>query len=173
MLTKKNFEIEKAVKKLYEAVKDTEYDKKFSWADLKRLSGLENKSDKIDTLYYVVNKVNSMLMVNNQRFLITQYGFGKRVIRPDEHSGVAKGEVKKSIKKYRRAGAILACTNIDDLSESQKTEVINSANKYRTLELFTSDILRRKSISDMSNKEKLQTADLLINTMDLFKKKTN
>lgn len=161
----KNKQLQQAIDTLYENLKDEEYGKKISWNKLKALAGNESLSK--DNLYYVANKVCLMLMRNNQRYLETVRKAGKRIINPDEHQLVAKKKVNKSVRIYRNAGAILASTNMDELTEEQKQQVIESANKYSTLEMFTLEMLKKKKIGK-SNKEDVRTASLFLDAIKMF-----
>ena len=163
----KNRQLEKAINNLYTEIKDKEYNDKLSWEELKKLCNVPGMVVSKQQLYYVVNKVCVLLMTHDRKFLVGVMGFGKRIINPDEHSVVAKKVVKKSVKIYRKAGTILASTNMDELNDKQKQEVIESANKYSTLELFASEVIRKKEIGK-SSKGDVKTASLFLDAIKLF-----
>ena len=87
-----------------------------------------------------------MMMQFDQKYLVTVVGVGKRIINPAEHSVVAKHKVKRSVRLYRQAGAVLSSTNTDMLTSDQKRQVIEDANKYSTLEMFANEVLKKKQI---------------------------
>ena len=161
----KNKLLEKAINRLYERVRTEEYGCKFTWEELRVISGLDGE-DKAN-LYYVANKVCLMLMEHDQKYLETLAGYGKRIVNPSEHNLIAKKKVARSVKIYRKAGSILASTNLDKLSEDEKLSIINEANKYRTLEMFTSEMLKKKQIGK-SSKGDVKTAGLFLDAIKMF-----
>ena len=146
MNIKVNPVLEYAAEKLYSAIKDADYGSKFSWDELECLGGFKKGEVKRSQLYIVVAKVCLLLMVNDKKYLYTVHGFGKRIIEPIEHSVVAKNKVKRSVKIYRKAGEVLGSTNMDCLSSDEQKQIIHEANKYRTLQTFTNELLNKKKV---------------------------
>lgn len=163
----KNKELQRAVDKLYENIKDCKYGEKFSWGVLKELSG--NEKLKKQELYYVVNSACLLLMQNDMKYLQSIHGFGKYIIEPREHNIVAKKKAKKSVKIYRTAGQVLASTNLELLTEDQKREVVDSANKYSTLEMFSQEMLKKRKLSS-AKKEDILNASFFLDAIQLFSK---
>ena len=159
-------QIEKAVNQLYDALCDAPYDTRFSWDELRDLAGLSKKTT-MQRMYYVVNKVCVLLMGGAQRYLVTEMGNGKRIIKPGEHQLEAKKKVKRSVRIYRAAGHILASTNMDELSEEQKREVMENANKYATMEMFSRELLSKKRIGSASS-DNVRLAGVFLDTIKLF-----
>lgn len=164
----RNKMLEKAVERLYEIVRKEKYGTKFTWDEIAHLSGIDG--DDRQKLYYVANKVCLLLMRNDQKYLETVANHGKRIVNPSEHNVLAKKKVNRSVKIYRKAGNILASTNLDELDEEQKNEVITSANKYRTLEMFTTEMLNKKQIGK-SSKDDIKTAGLFLDAIKMFSDK--
>ena len=165
MLMEKNPVLDRCVNQLYEAIKESAYNTKYSWDQLKSLAGL--RSMKQETLYYVVNKVCLLMMANNQRYLVTECKYGKRVILPSEHGIAAHNTIKKSARVYRKAGAIIASTNMEELSEAERNDIIDRANRYSTLEAFSNEILRRKRVG-VDVKESARMANVFLDAVKLF-----
>jgi hypothetical protein len=164
----KNKVLETAIMNLYNSLKDEPYGQQFSWKDIAQRTKLKDKLTQ-DNLYYIANKVCLLLMSSDNRYLETKQGYGKRIIKPEEHNYVAKKKVKSSVKIYHKAGQILASTNMDELTEEQKKQIIYDANKYSTLEMFAKEILQKKKIG-VSQKEDLSKASLFLDTIKLFTK---
>lgn len=162
---KPNKELQNAINVLYEFLKNENYGKSYSWHELSSLAGF--KTFNSDNIYYVANRVCLMLMRNDKRYLQTVHGVGKRLINPNEHQLFAKKTANKSVKIYKKAGAILASTNMDELNDDQKREVIEAANKYTTLEMFTQEMLSKKRIG-VSGKSDVRTASLFLDTIKAF-----
>jgi hypothetical protein len=141
--------IAKAVDKLYQHLKNADYGTEYSWADVKLLTGLPQVSQ--ERTYYIASRVNDLLL-GDSRYLETVPGVGKRLLNPDEHRVSARKQVKRSARIYRKAGKILAATNIDEISSvDERQKVISDANKFRTMELLHDVMLRkdkRKVIGD-------------------------
>lgn len=163
----KNKKIQDCVDRLYGVLKDAEYGSEYTWEELDAISGFGGD---MKGSYYIANKVCSRLMVFDQRFLVTIQNFGKKIINPSEHSVMAKKTIKKSVKVYKRAGSILACTNMDKLTEEQKVEVVENANKYSTLQLFASELLKKKKIGGGGGSDR-QTAGLFLDVIKMFTEK--
>lgn len=159
--------IEKAVTQLYDNLKDTEYGSRYTWHRLKELSGFGNREIKQETLYYVANKVCVLLMQQEQKYLETEIGYGKRIIRPNEHVGASRKIVKRSVRIYRKAGEISGSTNFDNLTEREKQEAIEHANKWRTLEMFSKELLKSKRIGTVK-KEDVATAGIFLDAIKAF-----
>ena len=159
----KNKQLQKAINNLYNFLKKEEYGSKYSWAKLKEISGVT----KDEHIYYVANRVCLMLMRNDQKFLETERTYGKRIVNPSEHGLIAKKTANKSVKIYRKAGAVLASTNMEELSEDQKKDVIDAANKYNTLEMFANEMFKKKQIGNAS-KSDVKTAGLFLDAIKLF-----
>lgn len=138
---KKNPKTEKAINTLYESIRELPYDQRISWGELNKRTGTTLS---VENLYYVVQRVNDLMMANDSKYMETVHGFGKRIINPSEHSTVARKKVRKSVKIYRKAGAILASTNMDELNEDQKTQILSDAKKWQTLELVHNELLKKK-----------------------------
>jgi hypothetical protein len=145
MVYEQNKELNECKKILYDFFKDKEYGVSFSWEEIKKvLVGYKlNKQQ----LYLVLSIVNKML-VTDQRQLETIHGWGKRILCPKEHVGASRKVIKQATKKYRHAGRIINATNMEMLSEDEKREAIDAANKWRTLELFTNELTKKKQITD-------------------------
>lgn len=165
----KNKVLQKAINTLYEQLKEEQYGKKFSWKTLRIMIGEEGQEMTQDNLYYVVNKAGLLLMGNDQKFLMSIYKYGKRIINPREHTIIAKKTISKSVKIYRKAGQVLASTNMDKLTKEQKTDVIESANKYKTLEMFATEIIKRKKIG-VRKEEDIKNASIFLDTIKMFTK---
>ena len=161
----KNKKLQNAIDKLYSILKDEEYGNTYSWNKLALLSGMPN-TNKQD-IYYIANKVCLLLMKHDQKYLITEHGSGKRIVIPSEHNLIAKKTANKSVKIYRKAGAVIASTNLDKLNDEEKNEIIQAANKYSTLEMFTNEMLKKKKIGQ-SSKEDVKTASLFLDTIKMF-----
>jgi len=58
-------------------------------------------------------------------------------------------------------------TNLNELNEEEQKNIIESANKYHTLEMFTSEILKKKKIGTY-NKIDSRSAGLIMDTMKFF-----
>jgi len=157
-----------AINKLYNKLKDEPYGARFSWDELKDLSGLDDVDKGV--VYYIANKVCLMLMVTDQKYLATEFKYGKRIVNPNEHELIAKKTASKSVKIYKKAGAVLASTNMDELSEDEKRTVVDAANKYSTLEMFTNEMLKKKKIGEVG-KDDLKTAGLFLDAIKMFAKK--
>jgi hypothetical protein len=162
----KNKELQRAIDKLYTELKDEEYGSKYSWEELRNLAGLRPTIGK-NEVYYVTNKVCLMLMAYEQKYLDTVHKYGKRIVNPEEHGILAKKKAKKSVKIYRKAGAIIACTNMDKLTEEQKKQMIDNANKFSTLEMFAQEMLKKKQIGKTS-KDNIKTASLFLDAIKMF-----
>lgn len=162
----KNKELQRAIDRLYNELKDSEYNSRYSWSELARLAGLHQSIGK-EIIYYIANKVCLMLMTYDQKYLDTVRSFGKRIVEPKDHGVLAKKKAKKSVKIYRKAGAIIACTNMDKLTDEQKATMVESANKYNTLEMFASEMLRKKQLSK-SSKSDIKKAGLFLDAIKLF-----
>jgi len=164
-MIKKNKKIENAINNIYEEIKSCDYDTKFNWDKLAKMTKI--LSIKKEDLYYILGKVNLLLMQFDQKCLITIHGFGKRIINPKEHDLLAKKTAKKAVKQYKKAGAIISSTNLNELNEEEQKNIIESANKYHTLEMFTSEILKKKKIGTY-NKIDSRSAGLIMDTMKFF-----
>ena len=161
-----NKKIQFAVDRLYKELKDIDYGKEYKWEELMELAGLP-KDANMSEIYYIANKVCLMMMQFDQKYLVTVVGVGKRIINPAEHSVVAKHKVKRSVRLYRQAGAVLSSTNTDMLTSDQKRQVIEDANKYSTLEMFANEVLKKKQIG-ISTKDDNRTAGLFLDAIKMF-----
>lgn len=162
-----NPEVVYATNNIYEALKTKEYGTQFTWDDLAKFSKLTNPPKPL--LYYCTNRANKLLMMHDSRFLQNVHGLGKRILNPNEHAVTAKRTAQKSVRMYRKAGQILACTNVDQLTGDEKEQVIRDANRWRTLELFSSEMMKNKQIktdADMSPENVRQAIDFI----EFFKK---
>lgn len=166
---KRNIFYEKAITTLYENIRGSDYGTKYSWKDLQKLAGLENKQVDIECIYYIANKVCLLMMQSDQRFLMTVPSFGKRIINPVEHSAVAKKKVKHIAMGYRDVGKVIASTNMDMLSQEQKNQVVEDANRYSTLEMFANEMLKKKSVGIVKKNDVL-TAGLFLDVIKMFQK---
>lgn len=162
-----NVAFEKAINTLSEKLSVADYDSKFSWDELKSLCKAGVDLSRKD-LYYILSKVNKLLMQNNQRALVSIQGFGKRILKPNEHSTVARKEAKKSARIYRKAGQIINATNLDGLNSDERLRVIEDANRWRTLEMFQNEILKKPTLQHKSEVEKKA---LLFDMMKIFGEK--
>jgi len=162
-----NKELQVAINKTYEAVHDHEHGATFTWDELRAFTGLRSASK--EKMYYIANKVCLMLMRHDSKYFDTIPGKGKRIILAEEHGVIAKKTVNKSVRIYRKAGAILASTDMDKLSEDQKRDVIEKANKYATLELFAKEVLKTKKIGK-NTPDQIEKAGLFLDTIKLFAK---
>lgn len=142
-IIQKNMQIDLATRKLYDYLHTMDYGQTITWQELANNSGAQLSQTQ---LYYVCNAVNEMLMSNVSRCLTSVTGVGKRIINPSEHSMSARKTAKRSVRIYEKAGKILASTNLDKLSDDEKNQVINDANKFRTLQLFTEVALKKKQL---------------------------
>lgn len=158
--------LQKKINILYENLKGRPYDTKITWKEIKNIIGL----DDIRQVYYVANKVCLLLMYHDSKYLATEHGVGKRIIKPNEHDVVAKKNVKKSVKIYKKSGAILASTNMDLLTDDEKDRVIVNANKYATLEMFANEMLKKKEIGKKSPDD-VRTASLFLDAIRMFTQK--
>jgi hypothetical protein len=135
--------IVRAVERLYNQLKDAAYGTTYSWDDIKLLTGLPQVSR--ERLYYISSRVNDLLL-HDSRYLETLMGVGKRLLNPEEHRVSARKQVKRSAKIYRKAGNILAATNLDAIeSVDERKKVISDANKFRTMELLHNVMLKKGS----------------------------
>jgi hypothetical protein len=160
-----NKQLQKAIDTLYEKMKSLNYGDRFSWNKLAQMSDLSTKD--MNKVYYVTNKVCLMLMKNDQKYLETEHKYGKRIINPQEHQLIAKKTANKSVRIYKKAGAVLASTNMEELTDEQKKEVIEAANRYNTLEMFTTEMLKKKQIG-IAGKTDVRTASLFLDAIKLF-----
>lgn len=165
-MIKKSKELTECVDSVYNYLKGKEYDSRFSWEDLKQATG--NMAVTKNRLYYILSRVNEMLMTTDSRCLQNVNGFGKRIIRPQEHVLVARKTVKRSVNIYKNAGRILGSTDLDRLDDDEKKEVVDDANKFRTLQLFTSELLKKKSLKDTRDIPK-EDAGFLLDVIKLLK----
>jgi len=161
----RNRDIDLAVNNLYEKVKNAEYGSRYSWKQFLDMTGIKTPFTK-NQLYHILGRVSSLMMANDMRVFTTIHGYGKRIINPDEHNITAKKQIKRSVKLYRNAGGILAATNLDLLNEEQKNEVISDANRYRTLELFAVEVLKKKTLPHLEGAE--NPANLILDMIKLF-----
>jgi DNA polymerase III delta prime subunit len=159
-IIKKNEMLELATNTLYDKLKTAEYGSRHSWDDMRKMAGLPSGIKK-ESVYYVASKVRWLLMRYDNRLLQTVAGFGKRIAKPEEHSGAAKKKVRKSVKVYKEGGAILASTNMEMLTEEQRNEVMEQAGKYRTLEWFASELLKTKRIGHSAPTDQIAAGHFL------------
>ena len=164
---KKDVVLQRAIDNLYNALKESEYGKSYSWDELYRLCGVKELS--LPKLYYICLRVNAILAAHDSRYMVTEHGRGKRMLNPREHDDKAKAKVKESIKKYKAAGQILASTNVDLLTSDEKKRIVDDANRFRTLELFTTELLKKKKLT---NKAKAEQASIAFDMLR-FISKTN
>lgn len=141
MELKKNLMLERCMHNLYSHLKNADYDEFFTWEQLEGMAAASDKLTK-QQLYYVVNKTNEMLLFEDRKCLATISGVGKRVMRPEEHREAARKRVRTSVSAYKRAGAILAATNLDRLSEDEKSKVVMDMNKWRNLQMLTEEAIK-------------------------------
>jgi len=153
---------------LYNELKNKEYGEKLSWENLRKLANLDRSVD-MDTLYYIANKCCIMLMANDKKYLKTIFGYGKMIIEPNQHIGESKRKVKQSVKKYIIAGKILNATNMEMLSLEEQKEVIEKANKFSTLKMFTEEILlERKTLPDKRKSKDMRRTELISDIVTLL-----
>lgn len=164
----KNKKLQEAINNLYVDLKDKDYGQVFTWEEIAKKSGLNNPDKNL--VYYVANKVCLMLMVHDSRYLATEHGKGKKIIKPEEHTLYSKKKAQRSVKIYRQAGAIMHATNMDLLSAEQKKEAIDNANKWSTLQMFAEEMLKKKQIGKSSIPD-VRTAGLFLDAIKLFSKK--
>ena len=138
----KNPKVQRAIVELYEFIKTVDHGTDISWEDLKAKTGLPAVSQ--DLLYRIVNKVNELL-ITDSKYMSTVHGFGKRILNPTEHRVEAKKKVKSSARIYKKAGLILASTDMDRLDEQEKIRVIEEAKKWQTLEHIHTELLKPNS----------------------------
>jgi hypothetical protein len=165
--TTKRKKIDEATIKLYNNLKDENYNTTITWEQLLQLTETPNLTK--PELYYVVLRTNDLLMLNNQKHLKTIQGIGKRIINPNEHTIEARKTAKRSVNVYRKAGKIIASTNLDLLAPEEKSQVIEDAKKWKTLEFFTNEMLKRKAIAKTSN-ETTDSLSFVVNIVDFFNK---
>lgn len=163
MIREKNQKIERAIKELYNILKEKPYNTQLSWKEIKEMTKEEELTK--EQIYYITEKVNEMMMSYDSKYLVTVYKIGKRIINPNEHKIEARKTVKKSTKMYKKAGAILASTNLDELKPEEKQQIIEDANKFRTLELFTERLLKKKKITQEQKPEQ----NLLTNIVEMLR----
>jgi len=159
-----NKELKVWVEQIYSILKDKSYGVSFSWDELASI--INNPAISRAKLYQIIDKVNNKLMVNNRKYLETISGFGKRIIQPSEHSEVSRRSVKGAVRKYRKAGQVIASTNMDSLDEFQRKQIESDAMKWRTLELIGSEMSRKKVLV----KDKDVKDDLVSDVIRLFSK---
>lgn len=140
-----------AVQNLYTLLKDAEYGKSFSWIELKQMSGRELS---LGEIYYVTRIVNTMLMMNDSRSIVTVHGVGKQILKPEQHRLEAKREIKKSVRIYRKGGMLLNSANLDLLDGDERKKVIEDAARVRSLEMFTTELLQTPKKLESANKQK-------------------
>jgi hypothetical protein len=154
------------IQKMYDHLKTKEYGVSFSWDELASVIGKPNIEREL--LYDLVNHVNKKLMYYDKKYLDTIHGFGKRIILPNEHGEVSRKDVKSAVRKYRKAGKIIACTNMEELDTYQQEQIKSDAYKWRTLEFISAELSRKKQISSNIKKEKNE--DLVLDVIKLFSK---
>jgi hypothetical protein len=162
---KKNILIEKAINNLFNSIKDEDYNSQFEWDELAYRCGITPKPTK-QQLYCILQKVNN-LMGAEQKYLKTVCGFGKRIINPNEHGIEATRTVKKSARIYKKSGAILASTNMGKLTQEEQNQIMQQANKYKTLEMMSEQLINRRFINKERSYEKVGT--LFLDFMKLIK----
>jgi len=166
-IIKENVIIQGAIRTLYDAMREKEYGEKFAWDELRQMTGVIDLP--LDRLYYVCNKVCLLLMEHDQKYLETINSYGKRIILPSEHGIVANKKVKRSVRIYRKAGAVLTSTNMGELTDDQKKQIVYDANKYSTLEMFAREMLNKKQLGK-SEEEDGSKASLFLDAIKLFTK---
>ena len=159
----KNPRIQRAIRVLYEFMRELEYGTEISWDDLKLRTELPSISQQ--TLYRIVNKVNDLL-ITDSKYMSTVHGFGKRILKPTEHRVEAKKKVKSSARIYRKAGTILASTNMDSLDEQERNRVIEEAKKWQTLEHIHTELLKT---SKKPEQKKLDEQKMVFDLIGLLK----
>lgn len=169
-MNKRTFEknplLEKFIDNTYNNIKDDDYGVSYSWGELKEIAS-ENTEQKPSQqqLYYILNKVNLLLMLES-KYLKTIIGFGKRILKPNEHVLESRKIVKQASKRYRKAGSIIGSTNMDKLNQDEKKDVITAANKWRTLEMFHNELIKTKKIKDESLNK--QSTKFILDYLELF-----
>jgi hypothetical protein len=163
-----NKEINKCIEVLYEQMKGFDYGISLNWQELEDICKPFKKDIKRQELYYILEKVNELMQIHERKYLQTIYGFGKRIILPSEHTEESRKNTKRAAKIYKKSGIILASVNQDKLTPEELKEVETEARKWRTLELLSSELTRKKKL-------KLSTenndSNLLSNVIELFSKK--
>jgi len=145
--------------KLYNFLKGQRYGFSISWTELAGFIGQPNLER--EKLYVIIDKVNNRLMFNEQMYLETISGFGKRIIEPKEHSEVSRKSVKSAVRKYRKAGRIIASTNVSELDDYQRRQIENDAMKWRTLELISSEMARKRVVNSKGDVKQDLVSDVI------------
>jgi len=141
---KRRPETEESIFQIYNQVKDLDYGVSLNWDKLEKMSGYVMSRER---LYDVVDAVNRLLMSKHQKYMETIIGEGKRIVLPNEHSLAARKKVKESARIYRKAGLILASTNMNMLTNDEKEQIIRDSNRWRTLELVHNELINKRTLS--------------------------
>jgi len=144
-IIEKNPKVQIAIENLYSAFKIAEYGRVYTWDEIAKI--MDEPTLAHNQVYYVGIKVNALLMANDQRVSKTIHGYGKKILNPTDHTGAAREKINQSTKKYVEAGKILMATNMEMLNTDEQKRVSDDARKFRTLELFTSELLKKKKLS--------------------------
>lgn len=106
---------------VYELIADSEPDSRVTYDDLidALQEGLDEPVGK-PRVYQAVAQANSTLLREKSRYLSVVRGEGYRVIRADEHMGVALGKKDRAEKSIRKGVEILRNVRADELSPEQR-----------------------------------------------------
>jgi hypothetical protein len=165
-LKPRNFNLERGIDNLHKVLKEAEYGKEFSWADLSKMAKTILSKPQ---LYYVVNQVGERLEEQDHRVLVTSRGVGKRIINPSEHIVVATKLGKKSARIYTKALKKVNATNLDLLSPEEQKATLLQADRFKTMKLFADEMLKSKKIGKVTSKDN-QTASLFLDVVKLLTK---
>jgi hypothetical protein len=106
---------------VYELVADNDPDSKVTYETLidALQDGLDAPVDR-PRVYAAVSQANTTLLREKSRYLSVVRGEGYRIIRADEHMGVALGKKQRAEKSIRRGVQVLRNVRMDELTQPQQ-----------------------------------------------------